>query len=448
MFLRSISLIFVLLIAGIAYGQKAADVLATASGLTFTVDSLSDEARKTYLERDASLAAAKTQFVNRWVRDALLEAEAKTRATTADALLDAELKAVPPPTEAEIKAVYDANRASFPEKSLDDIRVPITAFLKNGAQQKAVADLMEKLKAKNRFAAGKDINSPGIKPTDAVFSIGTVPFTAGQFAERFKAFIYDEQAEVYAHTIEDLDSTIFTTLITQEAKSRNIDPGDLISQEITNKLRDYSDGEREGLEEALKKRLYTKYAVKILLKEPTPVAHKVSADDDPVAGNPSAPVTVVMFSDFQCSACSATHPVLKRVLGGYGDKVRLVVRDFPLESVHPNAFKAALAANAARQQNKFFEYIEVLYKNQDDLSDASLKAFAAGLGLNQKQFELDFTSEKSAAEVRKDMADGAALGARGTPTIFVNGVKVTHLSAEGFRAAIDRALGSTAVSSK
>ncbi len=78
------------------------------------------------------------------------------------------------------------------------------------------------------------------------------------------------------------------------------------------------------------------------------------------------------------------------------------------------------------------------------MDDASLKKYAADLGLNIKQFELDFSSERTAAEVRKDMADGNEYGIRGTPTIFINGVKVNRLSAEGFRAAIDRALAKSA----
>ena len=181
-----------------------------------------------------------------------------------------------------------------------------------------------------------------------------------------------------------------------------------------------------------------------MIREPEPVAHNVSVDDDPANGKLTAPVTVIMFSDFQCSACGATHPILKKVLGEYGDKVRLVIRDFPLESIHENAFRAALAANAARAQGKYFEYIDVLYRNQESLDDASLKKYATELGLNIKQFELDFISEKAAAEVRKDMADGRSYGIGGTPTVYVNGIRVHRLSAEGFRLAIDRALSKSA----
>jgi len=127
-------------------------------------------------------------------------------------------------------------------------------------------------------------------------------------------------------------------------------------------------------------------------------------------------------------------------LSGYGDKIRFVIRDFPLEKLHENSFNAALAANAARAQGKFAEYTDILYRNQEALDKPSLVKYASELGLNVKQFELDFSDAKTAAEVRKDQADGRSYGIGGTPAIFVNGVKVQRLSLMGFRSAVDRAL--------
>ena len=108
--------------------------------------------------------------------------------------------------------------------------------------------------------------------------------------------------------------------------------------------------------------------------------------------------------------------------------------------IHENAFRAALGAGAANAQGKFFEYTEILYKNQSALDNESLKKYAAQIGLNVQQFELDLNSEKTAAEVRKDIADGESYGINSTPTIYVNGVSVRILSVDGFRKAIDRAL--------
>ena len=100
----------------------------------------------------------------------------------------------------------------------------------------------------------------------------------------------------------------------------------------------------------------------------------------------------------------------------------------------------ALAANAAHAQGKFLEFAELLYKNQDALDSQSLKKYAAQIGLNVPQFEIDFNSAKNAAEVRKDMADGESYGINSTPTVFVNGIALRGISVESIRAAIDRAI--------
>lgn len=443
--MRSIlSLLFIGLLSTLAIAQKADEVLATANGLTFSSSSLTENIRKAYVEQNASVAAERSRLLSQSVRDLLIEAEVKAQNTTAENLIAAEVKKLAEPTTAEIKTVYDANRAALGNRTIEEVRPQIVAFLKTNAEQKAASDLVERLKTKHKFTTGKDVNAFGLKPADTLFSAAGRTVTAADFDGRFKAHIYDVRAGIAAAAISDLENTIFSALAAQEAKARNIETGDLLAAEITNKMRDYTDEERVALESGLRKRLFEKYAVKMLVKEPPPVAHDVSVDDDPVSGRPAAPVTIVMFSDFQCSACSAAHPVLKKVLGEYGDKIRFVVRDFPLESVHENAFRAALAANAARQQGKFFEYIEILYRNQDNLDAASLNRYAGELGLNLKQFELDLSSEKTAAEVRGDMADGLKYGARGTPTIFINGVKIQRLSADAFRGAIDRALAAGA----
>jgi protein-disulfide isomerase len=136
------------------------------------------------------------------------------------------------------------------------------------------------------------------------------------------------------------------------------------------------------------------------------------------------------------------HPVLEEVLKSYGNKVRFVVRDFPLNQ-HENARKAAEAANAANAQGKFFEYIAILFKNQKALDVPSLKKYASELGLDRAKFDAALDRGTYAAEVKKDVDDGEMYGVGSTPTIFVNGVQLRMLSAEGLRAAIDRAAGST-----
>jgi protein-disulfide isomerase len=132
------------------------------------------------------------------------------------------------------------------------------------------------------------------------------------------------------------------------------------------------------------------------------------------------------------------HPILDEVLKSYGNRVRLVVRDFPL-SQHENALKAAEAANAANEQGKFFEYISLLYKRQSALDTPSLKKYASELGLNRQKFDAALASGTYAAEIKHDIADGEIYGVGSTPTLFINGVMLRTLSEEGLRQAIDRA---------
>jgi len=130
--------------------------------------------------------------------------------------------------------------------------------------------------------------------------------------------------------------------------------------------------------------------------------------------------------------------VLEEVLKSYGDKVRFVVRDFPLNR-HENARKAAEAANAANAQGKFFEYAALLFTRQQALDLPSLKKYATELGLDRVRFDAALDRGTYAAEVNHDVQDGEMYGVGVTPTIFVNGVQLRNLSAEGLRAAIDRA---------
>jgi Protein-disulfide isomerase len=438
--MRFLSVGLLLISACAVFAQKPDTVLATAAGKNFTVADLSPDTRKLYENQNTVIAQARKQLLQMLVDERLLDAEAAGKGATADSLIAAEKAKVPSPLETDVKAVYDANRSALGSQTLDDSRKRIVEFLRRDAETKVLDGYYKDLAAKHKIVYGRDINAADLKPIESLVSIDGKSVSVAEFESKYKLALYDERADIYDEISGQLDDVVYSSLIERDAAAEKIDPSDYVAREVSSKLKDFSDEERAGLENALKKKLFDKYAVKFLIKEPDPVVQNISVDDDPAQGPANAPVTVVMFSDFQCPACSATHPVLKKVLAEYAGKVRFVVRDFPLTSLHENAFRAALAANAANNQGKFFEYTEILYTHQDALDPASLSKYAAQLGLNVKQFELDLSLEKTAAEVRKDMADGKLYGITGTPTIFVNGVSVRHLSADGFREAIDRAL--------
>jgi protein-disulfide isomerase len=424
-----------------AFAQKTDEILATAANKKLTAENLKPEVREMWLNLPKKLAEKRKELFARQIEDNLLEIEASARKIPVEKLYQTEVAAkVAEPTDAQIMSIYDANRATIGGKSLTEMRPQIVALLRREPEQKILRQFVETLKTKYKFAVVKDVNAPNLKPSDVLFNAVGKTVTAQDFENANKRELYELEANVFDYVSENLKEIVASESLEAEAAEANVSSSDIIAREVTDKMREYTEDERIALRATLDKRLAAKYKAQILITEPAPFVQDVSADDDPSQGAATAPVTVVMFSDFQCSYCAATHPILKKVLAEYKDKVRFVVRDYPLESIHPDAFRAALAANAARAQNKFFEYIEVLYQNQDALDAASLKKYAADLGLNPRQFELDLGNEKFAVEVRKDLADGKLYGIGGTPTIFVNGVKVRIMSAEGFRNAIEKAL--------
>lgn len=436
-----LTIIFLFIFAFSLFAQKTDEALATTVNKTFTSADLSPEARQAWENRQKLIAEQRQELFARQVAGILFGMEAATKKTSVENLLETEVGAkVADPTDAQIKAVYDANRANLGDKTLPEVRPQIVAFLRREPEQKATENYIAALKTKYKPAFAKDVNSPRLKPTDVLASIGGRQITAKDFEAENKLALYELEANIFDLVEHSLKEAVFSELLATEATEQKLAPSDVIAREVTDKMRDYSDDERAALETALENKLLTKYKVKFLIKEPVPIAQNISVDDDPAQGAAAAPVTVVMFSDFQCPACAAVHPVLKRVIAEYKDKVRFVVRDFPLTSIHANAFQAAQAANAANAQGKFFEYAELLYNNQDSLDAASLKDYATKIGLDRKRFDAELDGEKFAPEVRKDMTDGKVYGVNSTPTLFVNGVKIRHLSAEDFRKAIERAL--------
>jgi protein-disulfide isomerase len=162
--------------------------------------------------------------------------------------------------------------------------------------------------------------------------------------------------------------------------------------------------------------------------------------DDPVKGNPRAPVTVVVFSDFQCPYCSRVEPTLAQVEKVYGDKVRIAWKHKPLP-FHPHAIPAAEAAEAAREQGKFWQMHDKMFAAQQDLSPASYERWARELGLDMGRFKAAIASGKFKARIQEDDALAGRLGIDGTPTLVINGEKVVGAQPfEAMKVVIDRQL--------
>lgn len=156
---------------------------------------------------------------------------------------------------------------------------------------------------------------------------------------------------------------------------------------------------------------------------PGPVNITVS-DDDNIRGPKDAKVTIVEWSDFQCPFCSRFHPSLVQALAEYPKDVRWIYRHFPLESIHPNARPSAEASECAAEQDKFWEFADAMFAGQEKLGTAFYEETAGKLGLKLNQFKSCVSSRKYEAKVRAQESAGLAVGVRGTPGSFVNGIEL------------------------
>jgi protein-disulfide isomerase len=160
---------------------------------------------------------------------------------------------------------------------------------------------------------------------------------------------------------------------------------------------------------------------------PTPsqqvTRYPVEEGDNPSIGPADAPITIIEFSDYQCPYCQKwENEVYQRLLDEYPTQVRLVYRDFPLKSIHPEAAPAANAANCAGEQDAYFPYHNKLFSYEMDLGRDAYLQYARELNLNMTTFTACLDSEKYAAEVQSDLDYAVNLGVQSTPTFFINGL--------------------------
>jgi protein-disulfide isomerase len=151
-------------------------------------------------------------------------------------------------------------------------------------------------------------------------------------------------------------------------------------------------------------------------------------------------VTIVEFSDYQCPFCARVNPTLDRIRQTYGDRVKIVFKDYPLGN-HPQAPKAAEAAHCAGEQNKYWEMHDAIFANQRAMEVANLKQSARAIGLNGSVFDQCLDSGKHAATVRAGTELGDKMGVNSTPTLYINGrVLLGAVPFESFKQVIDEEL--------
>ena len=161
----------------------------------------------------------------------------------------------------------------------------------------------------------------------------------------------------------------------------------------------------------------------------------------PTYGDVTSTVTVTEFLDLECPACRAFYPTMKQIRDEYADRVRFAYRLFPLTELHPHARAAAIADTCAERQGKFLEYADAALLNQQALERPDLIRYADALGLNDAQFQTCLDDPTAAAQVDTGRKAGDALGINGTPTIFINDVKLdSPPTYDQFKQLLDNAL--------
>jgi len=168
---------------------------------------------------------------------------------------------------------------------------------------------------------------------------------------------------------------------------------------------------------------------------------KISADNDPIIGNPDAPITIIEFTDFQCPFCARFHTqTLPLILEEYIEpgKVKLVVRDFPIESIHPNAVAASVASECANEQGKVKEMHDMLFYNQNEWNKQEtvdalslFSQYAAEIQLEQETFDSCLNSGKYLEEIKNDLDDGRDYGVTGTPGFFIGNDQIGYVELKG-----------------
>jgi protein-disulfide isomerase len=287
-------------------------------------------------------------------------------------------------------------------------------------------------------------------PANAVATVDGEAVTDEDMAKAGGARYQTFKSQEYSAKREFMESAIGQKLLENEAKRRGISVDELRKQEVESKVEPVTDVQAKEFYDMNKARfgslteaealdqihaglsqqrlqrklsdyvgeLRAKATVKVLLD---PYRIDVAAGDDPAKGPATAPVTVVEFSDFQCPYCARVGPTLKRVEDTYGEQVRIVYRDFPLQQIHNNAAKAAEAGSCAADQGKFWQLHDKMFENQAKLAVPDLKQLAKDAGLDSAAFDQCLDSGKKAAEWNEDLKDGERYGVNGTPAFFVNG---------------------------
>lgn len=445
--------------------------LAIVNGTRITRSNIEKVTREEVSQLQSQVIEARKVELDLQINSKLLAIEAKRRGVGAIKLLEQEVVAkVKEPTEAEAALFYDQNKtriqADFKEVKEDILRHLLEQRQRTEAKGFA-AGLRETIDTRVQASEATPPRSEADRARVLAIVNGE-RITSGDIEDSLQPVVADYRQRVYKLRRDELELSINDTLLSQEAGKRKITTSALLDVEIKPKTVTESDAlafykqntdrvsgefpqtkdsiirylrqiEVRSSERSFIERLRAAASIQVFLVAPEPPVFSISTTDQPSLGNASARVTIVEFTDYQCPACAAIEPILQRLVKEDGMNVRLVARDFPLNQ-NAEAFKTAEAAEAAREQGKYWEYVEILRHNQSALGVPKLKDYATALNLDRVRFDKALDSGQFAEMVQRDVTEGLRLGVDATPAVFINGRRALDNSYDALKATIEDAL--------
>jgi protein-disulfide isomerase len=299
---------------------------------------------------------------------------------------------------------------------------------------------------------GLGISFPALAASEPLAEVDGVAITTEEVEKPLAPQVSKLEEQIYNLKRQRLDAIINDKLLEKEAAKHKLTVPALLDAEVTSKVglvteqeieKFYQEnkaqikGEQAQVREQIRsylqnqklnakreeflKSLRSQAKVVVNLKPPPVLRVEVAVDGAPFKGPAKATVTIVEFSDFHCPFCRRVIPTLAQLESKYGEKIKLVFRDFPIENLHPGATKAHEAARCANEQGKFWTYHDKLFAAPPKSSPEIFKALAKEVGLDVASFENCFDGGKYQTDIKKDIEEGNRVGVTGTPAFFING---------------------------
>jgi protein-disulfide isomerase len=287
---------------------------------------------------------------------------------------------------------------------------------------------------------------------DTLAEVDGVAVTSEEVEKTIAPQLSKLEEQIYNLKRQRVEALINEKLLAKEAAKRGVSIPGLLDAEVTSKValvteqevekvyqenRAQFKGEESNLREQIRshlqnqklttkreeflKSLRSQAKVVVNLSPPPVFRVAVPVDGAPFKGPAKAPVTIVEFSDFHCPFCRRVIPTLAQLESQYGEKIKLVFRDFPIEGLHPGAIKAHEAARCANEQGKFWSYHDKLFAAPSGSSPELFKGLAKELALDAVAFDTCLGSGKYQAAIKRDIEEGTRAGVTGTPAFFING---------------------------